>query len=226
MLGFIPYFDLITRDDTIVERDASLLEKQRDFQKLKLTFLKVAQFAEIAVEQHAKSIRQGEVSVFRRKARSYIEGARENMGVAKGKRDVLNRLLETKVISGKQFRKELQVIEKDEGEVLRLTLISVTEFLNEIRNYVRRDKRRGRPRLDSGHSRQQFKDGSLFHEAVMAAGGYTSMDRDTVAASTPGVVKSALADGRLPALGETRQEAVDRHSKRIRNLLDNLPDLR
>lgn len=226
LLQLIPFLADLTRDDTIVERDAAILEWQRKAQALKLTIIYWADVAELAVEQHAKSIRKGEVSDFRKRARKFMEGAKYEHGFAEGNRDLLNRLLERKLISPKQFRRELQCVENQETEKQRFMLIGIELFLREIRNYVIRGKRRGRPRMESGHSQQQLKDGSLFHEAVMAAGGYASIDRDRVATSIPDVVRRALEDGRLSRLGQTRQEAVDRHSKRIRNLLDNLPDLR
>jgi hypothetical protein len=214
LLEHIPMLEAISRPDTTIEPGVSVLE---------LTSISFARIAEGAVEQHAKSLRQGEPSKLRKRARVLIESTLAEACYISGHRHVLNHLHADNTLSTERYDGMQASISEREQNIWRKAAGQVAIILREIESQISRKGKKGKPQgAGSADALLSLLDSAVLRDAALAAGPENSRDRKAISAVIPDVVREYLRLGQLRILGGTEQEAVDRHAKRLRNQLNNV----
>jgi hypothetical protein len=187
----------------------------------RLTAVSFGRIAEGAVEQNASVIRQGKVGEFRNRARRLIEGALAEECFVSGMRKTLNLLFDRGDISRAAYTENVAIFHGHYEDMWRKAALQCALILIEIEAMRIRKGRAGRPpQSANGDALARLLDSSILKDAANSV--LNRNDYEAILAAIPTVVREHLRLGNLRMLGETEQEAVDRHSKRIRASFDAL----
>lgn len=183
------------------------------------SFMKIA-FIGFEQARLGKYIRQGESGNIRDKiTRSIINISAEEMWVA-GTGFVINDLHESGEISDEIFFRHLAMVQTHHNQVWRNSARISGEFLRKLQAMRERKGHRGRPlQARSGDALANLVDSAILRDAAMGREKPTPED---IESGIPEIVRAYLRTGQLQCLGQTRQEAVDRHSKRLRSKFKEL----
>jgi hypothetical protein len=158
---------------------------------------------------------------FRQRARRLIESTLFEAAYINGHRTAANALA-TEGILPVTRHTELKIRYSDhEKFAWRTAAHRTATLLTEIKNQQLRKGVRGKP-LGAVNSDTLMQ---LVYSEIMKVTADRcgpNPKRESIVATFPAVVREYLENGRLNWLGNTEQEAVDRHSKRIRLRLDTL----
>ena len=211
-MDWIPTLEAISWPDTIIEPDAPILQ---------VAAISIARVAEAAVEQHASSIRQGKTTELRKRARLLIESTLCESLYINGYRTALSALASEGILPAKRHAELNNFCSDREKFAWRTAAHLAASLLKEIQNHQLRKGIRGRPAgAVNADPLIQLFDSEILKVASDRCG--LNPKRESIEAAIPAVVLDYLKDGRLNWLGNTEQEAVDRHSKRVRQRLDAL----
>jgi hypothetical protein len=212
LLNWLPTLEAVARSDTTISSDAPILE---------VSALSFARVAECAVEQHSKSLRQGSVTTFRRRARYLIESTLCEALYLAGHRSCLNALNTEGVLPFQRHVELMELCASQEQEVWRTAANGAALILRDIEARIVRKEKVGRPKeAQSSDVLVRLFDSEILKVASDSCGLKPSKSQVDVA--IPRVVRKYLEDGKLRWLGSTEKEAVDRHSKRLRVRLHEL----
>jgi hypothetical protein len=208
ILEYLPTLLALSRPQTVIEPNSPVLE---------ISAVSFARVAEAAVEQHVRSLRRGSISEYRRRARRLIEGVLGEERFHSGRRHELQRLGDDGLLSADTIKEGLQSVEERERVIWRLAAGDAAEILRDIKARKERIGKKGRA-AGSGTTDKLLRrqDTEILKEAAAHAASKT---RAGIAAAIPPIVRERLRRGQLRTLGTTTQEAVDRHSKRLRAVL-------
>lgn len=187
----------------------------------RLTAVSFARLAEAAVEQNASDIRQGRVGEFRSRARSLIEAALVEESFISGMRQSLALLFDAGEISRDAYLAKVALFSSHYEDMWRTAARHCAQILLEIEAARLRKGKRGRPpAAPNGDALAKLIDSSILRAAANQA--WPHNDKDAISAAIPAVVREYMRLGQIRTMGETEQEAVDRHSKRIRALFASI----
>jgi hypothetical protein len=213
LLSFIDIIESIGRG-AFVEPDAPVR---------RLTAVQFGRIAEVAVENNAGALRQGTVGEYRKRARHIIDAALVEEGWISGIRFALDWLLESGYISPQVFLVLSGMPEAHSTDIWRKAASNCALILRDIEKARARTGGKGRPAASpNGDALARLLDSEIIWDAVRSLPPGTQADRDTVAAAIPAMVRKYSRLGQPRRLGETEQEHVDRHSKRLREQLDRV----
>lgn len=192
----------------------------------RLTAVSFSRLAEVAVEQNTSVIRQGNVGKFRNRSRKLIEASLSEECIISGMRQSLNLLFNTGEISRDVYIAKLALFQSHYEDMWRTAARCCAQILLEIEAARLRKGKSGRPSAaPNDDALARLIDSEILRDAANDARPHN--DRDVILANIPVVVRNYLRHGQLRHLGETDQESVDRHSKRIRahfmSLVENPP---
>jgi hypothetical protein len=214
LLFWVPTLVAVSLPDTTYSEDAPILQASA---------LAFARVAECAVEQYSKTLRQGTVTTFRRRARYLIESTLcENMYIA-GYRSCAGALLAEGVLTGQRHIELKELFRQHELSAWRTAAGLSAGILNDIEKQTTRKSKKGRPKgTPAIDSIARLFDSEIAKVAADSCGVRHS--KEQIFAAIPNVVRKYLEDGKLRWLGDPGhpQDAVDSHSKRIRAYVDNL----
>jgi hypothetical protein len=206
LLDWIPILEAISRPDTIIEPDAPILQ---------LSAISIARLAEGAVEQHAPSIRQGKTTDYRKRARRLIESTLCEAMYINGHRTAVNALASEGLVPQKRHEELIVLFSEREKFAWRTAAHLAATLLSEIKGHQSRRGVKGKPDgAVSVDALMQLVDSEIMKVASDRCGPNST--KEVLEATFPSVVREYLENGRLNWLGDTEQQAVDRHSKRIR----------
>jgi hypothetical protein len=185
-----------------------------------LTAISFARIAESAVENNAGILRQGTVSEFRRSARVMLDSALAEECWLSGFRKGLEALFQTGDISAAVLESRLSAFPARYEELRRNAALHCSLILKKIDARRSRTGSRGRPKAAAnGDALAKLLDSMILKDASLKA---RENSHDAISSAIPDVVREYMRLGQLRQLGGTEQESVDRHSRRLRALLDNL----
>jgi hypothetical protein len=212
LLDWIPILEAISRPDTIIEPDAPILQ---------LAAISIARLAEGAVEQHASSIRQGKTTGYRKRARHLIESTLCEAMYINGHRTAVNALAIEGLVSKQRHLELISLFSEHERTAWRTAALLASTLLQEIKGHQTRKGVSGKPDgAISVDALMRLVDSEIMKVASDRCGPNST--NEAIEAKFPEVVREYLENGRLNWLGDTEQQAVDRHSKRIRQRFDAL----
>ena len=189
-----------------------------------LTAVSFARLAEAAVEQNRTYIPK-RVGDFRRRARNMIESALVEECWLSGARASLETLLATNDISAEAYANKIELFGAHYDEVWRKAALHCALILEEMQQVRLRKGIKGSPKGSRhGDALVQMLDLQILGDAINRVPEADRTKRDAIASRIPEIVREFMRLGQLRYLGSTNQESVDRHSKRLRNLLDRLPN--
>jgi hypothetical protein len=137
-----------------------------------------------------------------------------------GRWSELHRQVSEGVLSLAKFNELTQSLKPQEDEVWRQAAGSAAQILYKIKRRQERSGKKGRPRRHgSADELLDRQDIQVLKDASARAASNTMAD---IEAAIPGVVREYLRLGLLRTLGETEGEAVDRHSRRLRETLKRM----
>jgi len=180
--------------------------------------------AKAAVENSSADLRQGMVGQFRKRALNLAEMALAEACLILGGRSELEGLLKQGDISAQVALNRHSHLMAHHEQVWRNAASHCALILRDIEKAVRQKGTKGRPPASrNGDQLARLLDFEILDRVGGAARQLqpkTVPDRNSVAAAIPAVVRELVRLGQLRRLGETEQESVDRHSKRLRVVLD------
>jgi hypothetical protein len=211
LLEHLPMLEALSSPDTPIEPGASVLQ---------LSAIQFARIAECALEQYAKSLRQGTVTDFRRRVRILIESTLAEGCYLAGRWHGLHQLADAGVLSPSIFNEIMHSLKEQEKEIWHATAGHVAAILRDVKARSERAGKKGRPTgSGSADALLALQDAGILKDATTLAASNT---KAAIEAAIPHVVREYLRLGQLRTMGSTEQEAVDRHSKRIRAQFDGL----
>ena len=221
LLTLLPHLEAMALPDTVIE--------WKEFDT-NVTALVIARIVECAVEQHSDVFRKDEAFQFRRRARILVEGAFGEATYLGGRLDEINRLVGVGVISFEQFRDLTYPLRIMELEIRRKAAGIAAQILGDLYKKIRRRGIKGKPKgvRNSGVDLWDWQDSAVVRTAITMAGPERNGDVEAVAELIPAAVREAMRLGHLTrnigAGGRVsdEQDQIDRHTKRIRRLWENM----
>ena len=212
LLIWIPILEAAARPDTTIASDAPILEASA---------ISFARVVECAVEQHSKSLRQGSVTSFRRRARSLTESTFCNSLYLAGHRTCLNALKAEGSLHSQRHAELMENCVRQEQQDWRDAAGNAASILSDIDAQIARKGKKGKPKeSQSSDIIVRLFDSEILKVASDSCGLRPSATQ--IEDAIPALVRKYLELGKLRWLGSTEQEAVDRHSKRLRVRLHEL----
>ena len=178
--------------------------------------------AEAAVEQHTPDLPKGKVQDFRNRTLWLTRSVIAEQSFATGRWFELSEMWRREAISQEMYTERLREHALWATEIRRRAAFASAVILKDVQNAVLRKGSKGRPpQSRSGDWIARSIDKRIVFHAYLAT-ERKDFDRAAVARQIPHSVREFLRTGQLGGLGETTQEAVDRHAKRIRKVMDDL----
>ncbi len=135
-----------------------------------------------------------------------------------------SRLARVELLTLLQAHPEVEVVgEAANAEEAKTLRDAFPEHLREIEKFVLRHGKRGKPVGARASDLLSLWDSMALHDALALVAPGQGDKRDAIAEKVSTVVRTYIKFGHLPWRGETHQQCVDIHTRRIVRLLDSLP---
>jgi hypothetical protein len=178
---------------------------------------------EIAVEQNRESVTGGHSTDFRMRGREILERAIIEQGAIAGAQRMVDFLFENGDISQEIWQNAVDQIEESFDSILLKYAEQSAFFLRDLERNISRKKVKGRPSItESSVSLASQIDSGLLVMAAKVTRDDLENSPDAMMRRLIPIVRDAVETGYLPRgrseNGESLQDAVDRHMKRLRRL--------
>jgi len=188
-----------------------------------MTAIQFARLAEGAVYANKAHFPNGRIGEFQLRAQRLMENCIAEECSNSGSRFMLESLREAGVVAANVFSEKLAELTTSQEAARRGAAAQCAAILREIEKFVLRHGKRGKPVGARASDLLSLWDSMALHDALALVAPGQGDKRDAIAEKVSTVVRTYIKFGHLPWRGETHQQCVDIHTRRIVRLLDSLP---